>query len=156
MKCTHLYFRKVLLVSSLQSGKARQAYAQQTEKATRTQTLQFHARFVHVTCYSSASLQDIFSTHHLVWSSYRKSFYADKAEKLIKICRFYRAEEVTSKIYSNCSNYSSLFSSPSNFVAVRLFHQRKNYSYRQLYSVLLILLFISWYIIQRKRKDGVK
>jgi len=37
----HLYFRKVLLVNSLQSGKAWQPYAQQTEKATRTQLCNF-------------------------------------------------------------------------------------------------------------------
>jgi len=37
---------------------------------------------------------------------------------LVKIYRFYRAEEDNQQNYSNCSNYSSI-SSPSNFVAVR-------------------------------------
>jgi len=142
MKCTHLYFRKVLLVSSLQSGKARQAYAQQREIATRTQTLQFHARFVHVTCYSSASLKDIFSTHHLVWSSYRKSFYADKAEKLIKICRFYRAEEVTSRIYSNCSNYSSLFFKSFKFRCCSFVSSKKKLQLSVIVQVCCLFCFL--------------
>ena len=42
---------------------------------------------------SSASIECIFSVYRLVWPNIRKSFYAEMAEKLIKIYRFYRAEE---------------------------------------------------------------
>jgi len=42
---------------------------------------------------SSASIECIFSTYDLVWSKIRKSFDAEKAEKLVKIYRLWRAEE---------------------------------------------------------------
>ena len=50
-----------------------------------------------------------FSTYGLVWSNIRNRLDVEKTEKLIKTYRFYRAEEDTRRIYSNCSNYSSLF-----------------------------------------------
>jgi len=42
---------------------------------------------------SSASIECIFSTYGLVWSNIRNSFDAEKAEKLVKISRFYRSED---------------------------------------------------------------
>jgi len=49
-KCTPSLFRKVLLVNSLQSGnKAWQERVQQ-RKATTTQTLQFHVKFMYMLC----------------------------------------------------------------------------------------------------------
>jgi len=37
----------------------------------------------------------------------------------LKYINFTELKKITSRIYSNCSNYSPLFLSPSNFVAVR-------------------------------------
>jgi len=42
---------------------------------------------------SSASIACIFSTYGLICSNIRKCLDAKKAEKLVKIYRFYRAEE---------------------------------------------------------------
>jgi len=84
----------VLLVSSLLSCKAWQACAQQTKKATPTQHLQFHVKFMCNTCpASSASIECIFSTYGFLCSNIRNSLDADNAEKLVKTYCFYRAEE---------------------------------------------------------------
>ena len=98
---------------------------------------------------SSVSIECIFSTYRLVWSNISNSLDADKPEKLIKIYQFYRAEE------DNHLNLLKLFqffffSSPSKFVAVRFVSLKKCTS--NCTSVLLILLFTSWYIFQRKSK----
>jgi len=58
-------------------------------KATPTQTLQFHVQFM---C-SSAFIEYLFSTYGLKWSNIGNSLDAEKAEKLVKIYQFYRAEE---------------------------------------------------------------
>jgi len=42
---------------------------------------------------SSASIECIFSTYDLIWYKIRKSLDAEKAEKLVKIYQFCRAEE---------------------------------------------------------------
>jgi len=46
----------------------------------------------------------------MVWysSNIRISFSAEKAENLIKYTDFTELKKITSRIYSNCSNYSSL------------------------------------------------
>ena len=67
---------------------------------------------------TSMQAQCIFSTYGLAWSNIRNSLDAEKEEKLIKKKQFSKLKKVTSRIYSNCSNYSSLFC-PSRFVAVR-------------------------------------
>jgi len=71
----------VLLVNSLQNGKTSQARAQQTEKS-----------LPHKLCSYTSSLCTC-PACRLVWSKIRNSLYAEKAEKLIKINWFYRAEE---------------------------------------------------------------
>ena len=43
-------FSQILLVNSLQSGEAWQAYAQQTEKSHYHKTLQFHVKFMCMPC----------------------------------------------------------------------------------------------------------
>ena len=91
-KCTHLCFRNVLLVSSLLSGKAWQACAQQTEKNhSHTNCAVAHQVYVH-----ALLVQHQYSGffQYMVWYGPTSNNYdAEKAEKLIKICRFYRAEE---------------------------------------------------------------
>jgi len=49
-KCTPFLFSQMLLVNSLQSGEAWQAYAQQTEKSHYHKTLQFHVKFMCMPC----------------------------------------------------------------------------------------------------------
>jgi len=49
-KCTPFLFSQMLLVNSLQSGKAWQACAQQTEKSHYRKTLQCHIKFMHMPC----------------------------------------------------------------------------------------------------------
>jgi len=61
-------------------------------KATPTQPLQFHVKFMHMP--SEFSIYVVyFSTYGSVWSNIRNSLDVEKVEKLIKIYRFYRAEE---------------------------------------------------------------
>jgi len=80
----HLCFRKVLLVSSLQSGKAWQQRAQQTEKShSHTNSAVSHQIYVHALLVQH--LYSVFFQHMvLVWSDIRNSLDAEKAEKLIK------------------------------------------------------------------------
>ena len=58
-------------------------------------------------------------------------------------------KKITNRTHSNCSDYS-FFSSPSDFVAVRSVSLKKFTV--SCTSVLLILLFTSYYIFQRKSK----
>jgi len=45
-------------------------------------------------CHASpVSIECIFSVYGLAWSNFRNSLNAEKAEKLVKICWLYRAEE---------------------------------------------------------------
>jgi len=65
------------------------------------------------TCPAS-SVQHVFCVlfQHLVWSNIRNSLDAEKAEKLIKkYTDFTELKKITSRIYSNCSNYSIFFKS---------------------------------------------
>jgi len=55
----------------------------------------------------------------LVWSNIRKSLDAEKAEILIKICRFYIAEEDNQKNLLKLFELFFCFSNPPNFVAFR-------------------------------------
>jgi len=64
-----------------------------------------------------------------------------RQENWLKYTDFTELKKVTSRIYSNCWNYFSLFSSPSNFVAVRLVSFKK--CTVNCTSVLLILLLTS-------------
>jgi len=56
-------------------------------KATHTQTLQFRVTFMYMPCWFSTYIAC------LVWSNIRSSLDAEKAENLIKIYRFCRADE---------------------------------------------------------------
>jgi len=49
-KCTPFLFSQILLVDSLQSGKAWQACAQQPAKSHYHKTLQFHVKFMYMPC----------------------------------------------------------------------------------------------------------
>jgi len=60
-------------------------------KATPTQTLPLQVK---PACpASSAFFSEFFQHNGLVWSNIRNSLDAEKAEKLVKIYRFYRPEE---------------------------------------------------------------
>jgi len=86
---SHLCFRKVLLFNMVRLGK--NAHRKQ-RKATPTQPLQFHVKIVYMPSLFSIYIV-YFSTYGLVWYNIRNSLDVDKEEKLIKIYRFYRAEE---------------------------------------------------------------
>jgi len=67
---------------------------------------------------------------------------AEKAKNLIKKSTdFTELRKITSRIYSKCSNYSYLFSSPSNFIAVRFVSLKQ--CTINCTSVLLISFFAS-------------
>jgi len=61
-------------------------------KATPTQTLKFPVKFMCMPCQFSI-YRVYFSTYGFVCSNIRNSLDAEKAEKLLKIYCFYRAEE---------------------------------------------------------------
>jgi len=82
----------VLLVSSVQSGKALQACAPQTEKPLPNNLYSFTSSLWACPA-NSAYTECIFSTYGLVRPNIRKSLDAQKAEKAVKIYRFYRAEK---------------------------------------------------------------
>ena len=71
------------------TGFGKHAHSRQ-RKATSTQTLPFHVKFM--PCYASIYIVD-FSTYGFAWSKIRNSSDSKKAEKLVKIYRFYRVEE---------------------------------------------------------------
>jgi len=55
-------------------------------KATPTQPLQFHVKFVCCACPAgSASTECILSTYGLAWSNIKNSLDAEKAEKLVNV-----------------------------------------------------------------------
>jgi len=83
-KCCGSIHSKVLRLGKNAHNKQR--------KATPTQTLQFHVNFMYMPA-SSSSIWCIFSIYVLVWSNIRNSLDAEKAKKLVKIYRFYRAAE---------------------------------------------------------------
>ena len=101
---------------------------------------------------SSVSIVHIFSAYHLVWSNIRNSLYAKTAQKLIKIYRFSRAEENNQwNLLKLFELFLTFFQVLENFVADRFVSLKKitvNCT-----SELLVLIFISWYIFQRKRKE---
>jgi len=78
---------------------------------------------------------------------------AERAEKLLNYTDFTAVKKITSRIYSNCSNYPSFFSSPSNFVAVRLFHQRNVQRTVQVCCLFCILLHSTFF--KGKVKSGI-
>ena len=64
----------------------------------------------------SASIERIFWAYYLVWFNIRNSLYAERAQKLIKMYRFPRAEE------DNQQNLLKLFELLLAFFQVVLFH----------------------------------
>ena len=120
-------------------------------KAIPTQTLQFHVNCRCPASLTSIQAQCIFSIYVLVWSNIRNNFgcrQGRKTDQNIQILRMLKK--------NNQQNLLKLFklffafSNPSNFVAVRFVSLKKCTS--NCTSVLLILLFTSRYIFQRKSK----
>jgi len=125
-KCTPSFFSKVLLVNSLQSGKAWQECAQQTEKS-HYHTASAVSRQVYVHALLFQHLYSVFfqymvwyvPTSELVWMQRRQ-------KNRLKSAGFTELKKITSRSYSKCSNYSSLFSSRSNFVAIPFVSLKNN------------------------------
>jgi len=69
-----------------------QERAEQTENG-HSHTAVSRQVYVHALLVQHLHTRYIFSTYGLVWSNIRNSFNAEKAKNLIKIYRFYRAEE---------------------------------------------------------------
>jgi len=114
----HLCFRKALLVNSPQSGKVWQACTQQTEKS------HSHANSVvsrQVYALLGQHLYSDFFQLMVLYGPTSETVRIQRRQKSwLKSTYFTELKKTTSRIYSNCSNYYSyLFSSPSNFVAVR-------------------------------------
>ena len=106
---THLWFCKVLLVNSLQSVKAWQACAQQTEK-NHSHTNSAVSRQVYMHALLVQHLQSVF-LQYMIW-------YVPKSEKVHvqkrqknwwKYTDCAELKKITIKSCSNCSIYSSLF-----------------------------------------------
>jgi len=97
----------------------------------------------------------IFSTYGLVWFNIRNSLDAEKAEKLIKILYidFTELKKIITSLYSNCSNYSSLFFKSFKFRYCSFGFIKHKFTVNCT-GVLLILLLTSWYFFKGKEKSG--
>ena len=84
----------------------------------------------------------------MVWcgSSSETAWMQRRQKNWLKCTEFTEVKNITSRLYSNCSNYSSLFSSPF-FVAVHLVSWKTNSQLTA--QVLLTLLFTSWHFFKR-------
>jgi len=137
----HLCFCQVLLVNSLQNGKTLQECAQQTKKSY-SHTNSAVSRQVYVHALLVQHLYSVFF-QHMFWCgpTSETASMQRRQENWLKHTDFTELKKASSGIYSNCSNYFSLFSSPSNFVAVRFVSLKKCTS--NCTSVMLILRFAS-------------
>ena len=105
----------MLLVSSLQSGKAWQARPQQTEKPFPHNLWNFMSSLCACPA-SSASTECGFSTYDLVWSTIRNSVDAEKVEKLVKIYWFFNLLKLIKLFFSFLQVFELFFfSSPSDY-----------------------------------------
>jgi len=140
------------LFNSLQSDEAWQERPQQTETATPTQTAVSHQVYLHALLF-----QHLYSVFFQVmdwWGPASETAWMQRSQThWLKYTDFTELKKITRRIYSNCSNYSSLFASPSNVVAVCFVSLKK--CTVNCTSVLLILFFTSCYIFQRKSKSGI-
>jgi len=83
---------------------------------------------------------------HMVWyNSTSETVWMLKRQKNWQKCTdLTEPKKVTSRIYWNCSNYSSLFLSPSNFVAVCL---KKKIAVNYIYLFFLLRLFSRFFAV---------
>jgi len=87
----------VLLVSSLQSGKAYQECTQQTEKS------HYHTN-------SAVSRQRVFFQYMVWYGPTSETAWMQRRQKnWLKYIDFTELKKITSRIYSGCSNYTSRF-----------------------------------------------
>jgi len=136
----HLCFLKVLLVNSLQSGKAWQECAQQTEKSySHTNCAVQRQVYVHVLL-----VQHLYSVifQYMVWygPTLKTAWMQRRKEDWLKYTNFTELN-ITSRICSNCSNLSSLFFKSSNLVTVHFISLKNNCF--NCTTVLVIFLFAS-------------
>ena len=75
---------------------------------------------------------------------------------MIKICRFYRAEDVTSRIYSNGSNYSSLFLKFFKFRCCSFVSLKKKLQLPVIVQVCCLFYFlVHGTLFKGKEKSGI-
>ena len=109
----------MLLVNSLQSGEVWKECAQKTQKSY-SYINSAVLRQVYVHALLAQHLYKVFFQHMVSYSPTSETVWMQRRQKKwLKYTNFTELKKITSRIYSNCSNFSSLFSSPSNFVAVR-------------------------------------
>jgi len=131
----------VLLVNSLQSGKAWQERAQQTEKS-HSHTNCAVSRQVYVHTLLVRHLHSAFFLCMVWYGPTSETVWMQRRQKnWLKYTDFAELKKITSKIYSNCSNYSSLFFKSFKYRWCS-FCFIKKYAVNRT-SVLLILFFTS-------------
>jgi len=143
----------MLFVSSLQSGKAWQACAQQRE-----QSYSHRNSAISRQVYAHTLLvQHLYSVlfQHIGWcgSTTRTAWMQRRQKNWLKYADFTEIKKITSRIYSNYSNYSSLFFKSFKFRCCSIVSLKKVTV--GCTNVVLLILFNSWYIIQRKKRSAI-
>jgi len=123
----HLVFVfAVLLVNSLQRGKAYQECVQQAEKSHSHTNPHVASSQVYIHGLLVQHLCSVFFQNMVWYGPTSQTAWMQRNQKnWSKHTDFTELKKTTSRIYSNCSNYSSLFSRPSNFFAVRFVSSKK-------------------------------
>ena len=141
------------LVNSLQCGKAWQECAQQTEKSnSHTNSAVSRQVYVHDLLVQHLYRPSVFFQHMFWYGPKSETAWMQRRQKnWLKYTDFTELKKVTSRIYSRWSNHSSLFFKSFKFRCCSFCFIKKCTA--NCTSVLLILLFASWYIFQRKSKE---
>ena len=116
----------MLLVNSLQSGKAWQEYAQKTEKSY-SHTNSAVSRQVHIHVLLVQHPYGVFF-QYMVWCGPTSvtAWMQRKQKNWLKCTDFTELKKITSRINSNTSNFSSLFFKSIKLVAVRFVWLKNN------------------------------
>jgi len=129
----------VLLFNSLQSGKAWQERAQQTEQS-HSHTNSAVSRQVYVHALLVQHLYSVLFQHTIWYGPISETAWMQRRQKYyLKYTDFTELKKITNRFYSNCPNYSSLFSSPSNFIVVHFV----SLMYSELYKCAAYFIFTS-------------
>jgi len=148
-KCTPcLFSQKVFLVNSLQCGKACQECSEQQEK-NHSHTNSAVSRQVYVHALLVQYRYTVFIQHTVRCGPTSETAWMRRRQNNLYIyIDFTELKKIASGIHSNFSNYSSLFSSRSNFVAIRSLSSKNNLQL----TVLVYCLFTFYFIVHYSKE----
>jgi len=97
-----MYPSFVLLITSFRTGKGLTSMRTGNRKATPTQPLQFHVKFMCMPC-SSASVECIFQHMFRYGPTSETDWMQRRLKKWLKYTNFTELKKITSKICRNCT-----------------------------------------------------